>query len=435
MNHKFLQVVLVASLVILTGCKKSTSAIPFTVTASLLSPSTETPSPAGTFTPTSLPSPTPPPTLTPTPTIEPTLAPIASGPDSFPAGVNPLTGMQVADPSLLDLIPGLVSITNSPSGARPQSGFSYAAQVFEFYIGEGATRFLAVFYGDYPPDPGLRGEKTKIGPIRSGRLHYETLREFYGGFLVFASAMQKVRDKLKEYIIVTNPDPTTINGAYIPVQTMLQNSREIREDTGKSPALFGNRFDPLPPAGGKPASRLWMNYGFYAQVFWDYDALRGLYLRSQGDDRGNPPVPAIDRLTGLQPGFENVIVLFSNYVRYSDVYFNIDFKYVNRWPALLFRDGQIYNIRWSTIGGDYEKKSGKLRPIRFIGEDGQPFPLKPGHIWINIVQLHNPVYETVDSQDAYRLTNLRTPGSGIWAVYFIAPELTDEPKYPLPDEE
>ena len=384
------------------------------------------------FTLTSAPTATP--TITATPTNVPSPTPFASGPDTYPPGVNPLTGLTVSDPALLDLPPGLVSITNSPSSARPQSGISHAAQVFEFYIGEGATRFLAVFYGDYPPDPGLRGAPTEIGPIRSGRLHYEILREFYGGFLVFASAMQKVRDKLKEYVIVQNPDPTTINGAYIPVAGMLEKSAEIRE-RANPPVLFGQRFDPQPPLGGKPAGKIWMNYGYYAQVFWTFDAQRGQYLRSQSDDKGSPPAPAIDRLTGAQPGFENVIVLFTNYVRYSDVYFNIDFKYVDRWPALLFRDGQVYNIYWTTRAGAYEQRTGKLRPIRFIGSDGKTFPLDPGHTWIELVQLHNPVYETVDSLDAYRLTNQRQPGSGVWAVIFIAPDLTEEPKYPILDEQ
>ncbi len=37
-----------------------------------------------------------------------------------------------------------------PVTARPQAGPGFAPWVFELYIGEGATRFMNVFYGDYP---------------------------------------------------------------------------------------------------------------------------------------------------------------------------------------------------------------------------------------------------------------------------------------------
>jgi len=37
-----------------------------------------------------------------------------------------------------------------PPSARPQAGPGFAPWVFEFYIGEGTTRFMNVFYGDYP---------------------------------------------------------------------------------------------------------------------------------------------------------------------------------------------------------------------------------------------------------------------------------------------
>jgi hypothetical protein len=64
--------------------------------------------------------------------------------------MNPLTGRAVLDPSLLDLPAVLVSISNMPVTARPQAGPGFAPWVYELYIGEGATRFMNVFYGDYP---------------------------------------------------------------------------------------------------------------------------------------------------------------------------------------------------------------------------------------------------------------------------------------------
>jgi hypothetical protein len=74
------------------------------------------------------------------------------GPDDFPSNINPLTGREVLEPNLLQLPAVLVSISNSPASARPQAGPGFAPWVFELFIGEGATRFMNVFYGDIPRD-------------------------------------------------------------------------------------------------------------------------------------------------------------------------------------------------------------------------------------------------------------------------------------------
>jgi hypothetical protein len=107
---------------------------------------------SSTSTSTSLPSPTS--------TPQPRLTPIAHGPEleQFPADVNPLTGLSVYDRSLLKLPAVLVSISNMPFTARPQAGLSFASWVYELYIGEGATRFMNVFYGEYPRSiPDIHG--------------------------------------------------------------------------------------------------------------------------------------------------------------------------------------------------------------------------------------------------------------------------------------
>ena len=78
---------------------------------------------------------------------EPILKPIVT--------INPLTGLAVEDPSLLNLPAVLVSVANFPAIARPQSGLSFAPYVFEIYITAGGTRFLATFYGKFPEPEAL----------------------------------------------------------------------------------------------------------------------------------------------------------------------------------------------------------------------------------------------------------------------------------------
>lgn len=126
-------------LFILTACSTSQVNLPT---------QTETSIPLGSATSTATTKETRAPTATP----QPHLSPISYGPEAedFPANVNPLTGREVADPSLLKLPAVLVSISNMPVTARPQAGPGFAPWVYELYIGEGATRFLNVFYGDLP---------------------------------------------------------------------------------------------------------------------------------------------------------------------------------------------------------------------------------------------------------------------------------------------
>ncbi len=93
--------------------------------------------------------------------------PVSFGPDrtDFPTGYNPLSAQLVEDTKLLRFPALLISISHFPPVARPQAGLSFAPWVFEFYITEGATRFLSVFHGEYPqPEIPITGDCK----IRSG---------------------------------------------------------------------------------------------------------------------------------------------------------------------------------------------------------------------------------------------------------------------------
>lgn len=129
--------------------------------------------PAATETQTTLPAATLVPELIATPVPQPFATPASFGPDrkDFPKGYNPLNGQPVEDPSLLRVPAMLLSISHFPPVARPQAGLSFAPWVFEFYITEGATRFLSVFYGEYPkPEIPITGNcEVRKGPFGQTR--------------------------------------------------------------------------------------------------------------------------------------------------------------------------------------------------------------------------------------------------------------------------
>jgi len=359
---------------------------------------------------------------TPTASATATSIPQSLGPDEFPANVSPLTGLPVANSANLDLSPALVSITNFPPSARPQAGLSYSPYVFEMYIGEGMTRFLAVFYGDYPQkgeNNGIALADDRIGPVRSGRLPYESLRKLYNGFLVMSSASSVVLPSLGGYTNVFGSDDGDINSNLIA-------ATRLEEIASKNPArlddnaLSGQRFDEAAPEGGQLGKMIWIPYSFLNQVIWRYDPTSGAYHRYQDNADGKTFIQATDRLNKQPLTYENVVILFADHNAKRETLIDIDLMYITRKPALLFRDGKVYPIFWTTSNAEYEKQTGQVRPIRFVDAEGNPFPLKPGQTWVQIVQDYTRYNETIDSEVYFDLKNKVEPGSGNWAIHFFA---------------
>ncbi|MDR3575576.1 MAG: DUF3048 C-terminal domain-containing protein [Anaerolineaceae bacterium] len=361
--------------------------------------------------------------------------PTAVGPDQFPSGTNPLTGLPVSDPSTLQLPPALVSVTNFPVSARPQAGLSFSPIVFELYIGEGMSRFLAMFYGDFPQKAAAAGTSTTgltsadadIGPIRSGRLPYESIRKLYNGFLVMASAWKGVAANLSQFSNVFGSDTSNINSAMINV-TQLSSIAQANAKRLGDTALNGMEFDSQPVSGGKTANNIWMMWSMADQVFWRYDPTSGAYLRWQDNADGKTYTQATDRLTGKPLAFDNVVFLYANHRECTEAAFQVDLMYVSKMKAEIFRDGKMYDAYWTTASGQYEVQTGKLRPIRFIDANGNPFPLKPGQTWVEIVPPGTPSWETVNSTNYLDMLNQKQPGSGNWAFRFFASQMVMDQK-------
>ena len=359
------------------------------------------------------------------------------GPDTYPENINPLTGLPVSNPEDLALPPALLSITNWPVSARPQAGMYWTSMVYEIYIGEGMSRFLAMFYGEYPPEVSgtqvqtglapapqtpseedeeeqgssetqLASENTMVGPLRSARLPYEGLRKQYNGFLVSASGYGGVMKNLGEYASFFGDDSTDINSAMVDVRAIkrIAASTPLTVENGE---LSGNVFDAAVPEGGQAADDFWFIYNVINQIRWKYDEESGSYLRYQDNADGATFVQATDRLNGEPLTYENVIVLFANHRYCKEYAFDIDLNYIDKSPALLFRDGQVFEIDWTTKNTEYEFTTGKVRPIRYIDQNGDPFPLKPGQTWVHIVPMFTNYWESVDSEVLFDLLNKMDP--------------------------
>ncbi|MBI5950871.1 MAG: DUF3048 C-terminal domain-containing protein [Chloroflexi bacterium] len=490
----------------------------------------------------------PPVTLAPQPIPSPTLQPISPpasfGPDDFPAGYNPLSGQPVEDPGLLQIPAMLLSISHFPPVARPQAGLSFAPWVFEVYITEGATRFLAVFHGEFPQpeipvsgnceirrepfvqksailgnrvwldknqngrqepyEPGVGGvcvnlyngsqlvestttdtngyygfnvqpgqhtiefvlpewlkftsqnvgdenadsdadpltgrihtqaestnllldaglipsekpiptagkstelPKAEVGPIRSGRLVYADIAEFFpSSCLVYAFASKEVLSQLPQCAMVAHEDAG--GGSMMQLERM----RTVAEDNMLHARggfnYAGNLFTEDAPKGGMPATQIDVYVSLLNQSGWTYDPLYGAWLRFV-DDADKATAGQLhadtDRLTGRQLHFENFIILFAEVDVISPTNLDIHLEQGAEGSAMLFRDGMQYDIKWSTLSGGYEQKTGQRRPIKFLNEDGSPAALKPGSTWIFIAT----PYSVVTGK-----------GGGAWELLYYAP--------------
>jgi hypothetical protein len=253
-----------------------------------------------------------------------------------------------------------------------------------------------------PPAPG----EGRVQPIRSGRLTYATInRMFPFSCLAFAGAGKGIFERLEACRVVYGTDADDVNDGVLTSSEM--RSLAAGNLTSQPVNYSGQRFDPLPPPGGLPASRLQIDYHAFDQAEWGYDPVSGTYLRwTDFQDGSGRLTPALDALTERQLAFENVIVIYATHAIFRHLQYDINLRPGQTGYAFLFRDGQLYKIRWSTGSRAWEQKTGLLRPIHFTGVDQQPFPLKPGRTFIHIMTEFSAVED---------LQN------GSWRAHFVVP--------------
>jgi hypothetical protein len=352
--------------------------------------------PAPTGTPTASASATPlPPTLTPSPEPSPTpLYPSEGyGPSNFSSNVDPLTGLQVADPALLVRRPLLIKVSNLPRSIRPQWGLSLADIVFEYYTEEGATRFAAVFYGN---------DAEMVGPIRSGRFIDSHLIRGYKAVFAFGSAYiyEMNRFLQSEYanrLVIEGPnsplfryDPNGMNNLMANTTTLSAFITAKGVENGRQ-NLDGMSFNLSAPAGGQPGFQVAVRYSGVIYNRWAYDPSTGKYLRfsdiqndynNQNEQYGQ----LTDRLTNQPIAFDNLVILYVPHELFSPGIYDILLSGTGEGYA--FRDGQSYQVKWQRNDTDV---------VSLTNLDGTPFPFKSGTTWFEVVGTNSQVQQADQS--------------------------------------
>lgn len=330
---------------------------------------------------------TPEATSTPTATATPAYPAEGVGPGNYPDGYDPLTGLKLADPALLERRPVIVKVENLPRDDRPQWGLPQADLVFEYYTEMGSTRFAAIYYGE---------NAAKVGPIRSARHFDVNVIRGYKAWFIFGSAYEGVMTRLlnaefsSRLILEGNytcpalcrEDP---NGKNFLIANIAEFEKVITGDNAR-PDLSGMFFQPEAPAGGQAADSVYTRFSAAIYNRWDYDAKSGRYLRFSDIDNDLSGTneqygPLLDRASQEQIGADNVVIIFAPYeylVKRSDTEV-LDVNMTGSGTAYIARDGQIYRVKWSRPSQD--------AVLSLTYEDGTPFPFKPGKTWFEVMGL------------------------------------------------
>lgn len=318
--------------------------------------------------------------------------PMAEYSVTLPPNADPLTGLIPTNPEILNRRPVAVKISTFPREmVRPvQTGLSRADVVYEYYIEDYLTRFIAVFYSQ---------DAERAGPVRSGRYFDEHIMRMYHAPLVYGYADKRVQKHLEgsdllPLLFLERPDTVP------PFQIDEGKNAEIRlfiNTAGVGPKLSDNSHQDLRaslfasliyPEAYPLINRVYTHYSVSSYNYWEYDTASQLYKRfcdlSDAASLGEGEVytPQIDNLNGQQLSAANVVILvvphnFHNDFDRADQVFDI--ALTGSGEAYLFRDGRMLKALWTRDRLD--------QPIQLTDADGQLLPLKPG---VTFYQVINP---------------------------------------------
>ncbi len=338
------------------------------------------------------------------------------GPSGFPANINPLTGLPVTDPSILDRHPVAVKVSIIPRRlSRPPWGISKADIVFDYYHNNGYTRFHAIFYGQ---------NAELVGPVRSARLLDDILIRAYKTVFAYGSADPRINRKLFNAPYsnrlalegsrhncpptVGNPfcryDPNGTDILLIDTQALTEYMAKNRKVPEKRQYLDGYYFNLIVPENGITGKQVFTRYSGDSYNRWDYDPASNRYLRFQDNvfdqGQGEEYAPMVDRLTNEQIGADNVVILFAKHSYYyktatSEI---VRINLNGYGKAIVFRDGKAFKVNWA------RPKSGEVVFLTY--DDGSRFPLHPGVTWFQVVGTSSKVAQEEN---------------GIWRFGFMIP--------------
>lgn len=296
-----------------------------------------------------------------------------------------------------------VMIENS-TDARPQSGLSYADQVYEAVAEGGITRFLAIFYCQDAPE---------VGPIRSARTYFVDMVSQFGKYPLYAhvgganaagpaNALGQIDsfgwtgyNDLNQFSIgfPTYWRDYTRQGHTVATEHTMYSTTSKLWDFAKTSRGITNTtkagtwttnytpysFKDDALASQRSASQA-IHVAFWTDpdyaVDWIYQPTTNLYMRNNGG------VPHVDRDTNKQLSAKNVVLLLMEQSNATDGYMDNEhllYTDTGTGKALIFMDGKETKGMW--------KKASRTAQLFIYDASGNPIQFDRGQIWFSILPL------------------------------------------------
>lgn len=254
-----------------------------------------------------------------------------------------------------------VVLDNHPQ-ARPQSGLSQAAKVYEFEVEARNTRYLALF-SIFP---------EKVGPIRSARTHSTLLAKENDVHFIYASATADVRTNIVIWglnhtnalfagtpSIYRSRDRVAPHNLYVNLSTL--NLENPSDSLDIRPKDLDRK--------GEPAPLVSLQYNNYTRIEYRYDSSLQAYRRYLN---GAPHRDAAG----------NDILAWNLIVQYTS--HPLDHR--NRPTPTVTGSGYMdYYAQGQRFRGKWEKPDMNT-PTRFYHESGERMEMIAGQTWVQIVR-------------------------------------------------
>jgi hypothetical protein len=276
--------------------------------------------------------------------------------------------------------PFAVMIDNVPE-ARPQTGLAAADVIYEAPAEGGIPRMLALFLTSV--------EAERIGPVRSTRHYFVYLAAEYGVPLVHIGSSPQAQAALDqtrlERLDEARGDSGFVRDRSRPaphdafVSTASVRAELARRRVATRATTAGLVYGALQP-GAQAASRIRIAYpgGAGYTLQYDYDAASKTYQRSMD---GQPHVDAATRRRYAPSSL--IVQLVDVRPIPNDEAGRVDVQLIGNGKGLLLAQGTQIPIQWS--------KGDLSQPTRFRRDDGAPFALPDGQVWIQLVPLEGQV--------------------------------------------
>lgn len=312
-------------------------------------------------------------------------------------------------------------MVNNISNCRPQRGLSQAEMLFEIQVEGGITRFMGIF-NDYK-------NLADVGPVRSARDQFFKLIVPFQPLYVHVgeSVVQKQLIADLDYHelnidgdrgTIIYRDQPRLNAGYDYEHTAYTNgeiitkfieNKEIDDKrTYNSPFFeFVDYNEPSRVLANEGAKFVDIVHSSSYRTYFEYDDSMQRYMMSQWNGSKKTKEKTVDENNGVQLGFENLIVCFTDIHVYPGhevkglQYVDYDFGGVGYY----FNGGRYEKIRWT-------KGSNPLQPLRLSDFDGNEIPVQinTGRSYVAMVDLdeHDSKFKYYDGDKQQDVGSIAT---------------------------